>query len=1447
MNHFIRKNLGSLGGAGGPKKPKEPPPPYLKPPRLGDLQAISSYEYTETVDLISDGTIDGLVSPKGEYLEDIRLFEGIYVNDVAVRQPIDSNSSTTIQEFDLSFIGEAFAEKFYLNQEFQTIRADALDNLNGEKDGISFSIINGRTNIATSIYQSIENIKSAYSDTSDEPASPFFKQLRLLQAKFNYNSQTEIQNYLLPILPELTQDEYPFVALKISLGFAANGLYQYSIDDILEFDSDIHNQIYWPLESTELQKRRIMLPMRKLNLSYFKNFEQLVQISGDFYLFFYKKDEEILQNGVDAIINSVKKIKLIKPFAKFNIANASFEIRNGDELQKPLSLFSKTYIDTSYNIQLIGPFGKGRPVLSLLNTNQTRVNSEYNPNDPSSISGIAEGSLREFITLDEYEQYRQKHSALFENSDPKFLKKVNQLLTQRGKVKLESIIDSLDETTPGYKTWNESLQEEDDDGYDKLNNIITFTFRLVQGKSATNKPWIVYITITFDRVTGCFKAQATSKNQSVGIGTTSRSGALFSSDTIEIFDINLIRPIQYLDQEFMQYNFNDSILDFIPFRGGLFGPFEKAVVDAVPELNPLPGVFLIDSMYGPYRTSQNIINTPSSFLREFWAVLLRCCIEFAYRPEGSDDFRSTGNKKAALYSYSNWNDQYIKYTSEPAVPVTHLIANPNVDQVYASISVRTLRDTASRETFLRKYKINKAGETTKKISLQKVEAGTPIPSVIRFQIEAGYQDLDGSETVTTSRTYQVKGLVESPVTIDVGREENSGSIQQFSRFILGTENVATPIQLPPAQANRNRFVRVYRTTFESYSSLIRRDVSLDKISEIINLPFSYPYSTICGLKLDARSLSEIPPRSYDARFKKIFVPSNYFPLKSNGVDKRYVLAKNLSDEREAVYIGNWDGTFKMAWTDNPAWIIFDLIINRRYGLGNFVTPEQVNFWELYKIGRYCDAVDENGVFEGVPSYGGGLEPRYSFNGVIADKTNVFDLLKSIVASFRGNMYYSNSEINFTNDRLKPIMAFFNNANVKDGLFNYSNDRRDLQYNVVEVSYLDREDLFKEKIEYIEDPDDIKNRGILRTTAQTFGVTSRAHAKRIGEHIVYSTINEDQTVLFVGGLETLLCRPGDLISINDEIVDMRKYVGRVLSINTATNSIYTNISLKSSDFSSSGLFNEISVLIPTGKNQSSDFYNLAKSPSKLNISELYQTDIPMSVVFQASGSGVADSATPVDYGSVFYVAPSSSGLPLLPEIQVGAPCSVTVANTQQQIYKIQSIRELNLNEYEVIASKFDTGKFAEIEKGETDLLNDFFAAFPSDRRTEVSEGNAELIQNKFAYQLPPPSIQTFITGVFDAQNDTADISGSWSSVDGANAYDVELVTPKYRSIKSRITGTSIVFDDQSEVGRFSLKVTARNTGSYPNPISPTMVAGLKVISYTAPVRSNGIIKGFGINN
>lgn len=1375
MSHFSIRYSSNLAGAGGPKKPDPPPPPTLKPPKLGDLQAISSYEYVESIDLISDGAIDSLVNQRGEYVEDVGIFEGIYLEDAPIKQSSQYSGDALFTGF-LDFIGQSFSGKFYENNQFveKELTSEMVAGLTGSVSGISYSVLNSKLDIASSIYQDILVVKNNLSSYSTNVSyqNVYYQQFRSLNSKFNYNSVKEVQSYLLPDIPERLDSEYPFFCVKIS--FNKNGLIEplsqdYGYDTVVILEDDIFNQIYVPLESTELQVRRFLPPQRKLNLTYFdfKKNQTLNTVdsylNGSIYIFLYKENEIPLKNSIEALIKNLKYLKVFSKGSKYNVGNASMEIRDGFELQKPLSSFSKTYSDKAYGIQLRGPFAKGRNIKTLFVGGSSSLETSFNQNSNEAISGVNSRLFSDTISQQDADLIKIANSGLYSGigtNAQSWLKKVDssekKILNKGG----------------SFQFINSYLN----------NNVINFTYSVnIKGwnrnKETLSNPSNSFVTFGLDLSNKKFTQLSSFKignypaTNALIINTANGGGFISSKSSFakSIFDL-------LYDDDFVDYYFNDY--------------------DA--------------------------------------AALFRSAIVYSSRTEGSDDYR--GDTESL--KFSDWNKEYIASSPEPAVATTHIVNNPNVDSVYLSFAIRVLRDLAHKNVILKK--------NDKKN--QSVEAGTSIPSVINFKIELGYQNKNGDEVVTESREYQVRGSVESPVTIDIGREENNTSqiIQKYSRFIIGDEkSVGAPLILPPYQSDQLRFVRVYRTTYESYSSLVKREISLEKVTEIVNLPFSYPYSTICGLKLDARSLPQIPARSYDARFKKVFVPSNYFPLLPNGKDKRYLTAAEFATattEQKKVYDGNWDGTFKLAWTDNPAWILFDLLINRRYGLGNFINPDQINYWELYKIGRYCDAVDSDGIFTGVPAANGGKEPRYGFNGAIADKTNVFDMIQSIVSSFRGNMFYSNSEINFTNDRLKPIMAQFNNSNVKDGVFSYTNSRRDLQYNVVEVSYLDRDDLFKEKIEYVEDPDDIKIRGILRTSAQTFGVTSRAHAQRIGQHIIYSTINEDQSVQFSAGLETLLCRPGDLIAINDELRTLKKYVGRVLDIDLANNIIHTNIDVSAESFSPTGLTGQISLLIPTGKYQSEDFYDLAKSPAKLSIAEIYQTDIPQYVSLNAIGYDFSSYGVKLMLDS----ASSNSGLPLLQQAKIGTPCSITLANTAQEVYKIQSIKELNLNEYEVIASKFDTGKFAEIEAGES--LNEFFNYFPSVRDTFVNEGSGFKVSNQFLYELTGvPLITTFTTGNFDAQNDVVDISGAWQEVNGANAYNVELISPKYRSTKVQTSGTSIMFEDQAEVGNYTLKVTAVQTGIYPNPISATHSKTFKVLSYVAPKRSNGIVKGFAINS
>lgn len=549
--------------------------------------------------------------------------------------------------------------------------------------------------------------------------------------------------------------------------------------------------------------------------------------------------------------------------------------------------------------------------------------------------------------------------------------------------------------------------------------------------------------------------------------------------------------------------------------------------------------------------------------------------------EGSNDQRAYGK---AQNNYSDWNNDNEKkdYNS---LAVTHTIENPFVDKVSLSIVVNALSDTIHITT-----------EGVKDVG--KLEAGSKIPSIVAIKIETG-KITNGEKKDVKSYSYSIVGLIEGAYIIDFGADYSEAedllkdSVKLINGENLNDANLTRPFDLPSLNdgedpSTTKRYIKVVKLSCETNSTLINKEISLGKVTEIIDQRLSYPFSAIAGIKLDARAFGAIPERSYDCKLKKVKIPSNYKIIDSETrLDIRYVKSAKDYTTTKQIYEGDWDGSFVDGWTDNPAWILYDLLTSKRYGLGAYIDESQVNKWELYKIARFCDAVDDEGYFIGVSDGVGGLEPRFSCNILFKEQTKVYDAINVIANLFRGIVFFGGSEIHFLDDRPRTPIALFNNVNTKDGTFNYSNIRRDLQFNTVEVVYLDRFDNYKTKVEYIQDEQDIRKRGVFKTTINTSGVTSRAMARRIGQHIIYQTTKENQSVDFSAGLEALLCRPGDLIIIEDEMKTRATNYGRVLDIDLVNKTLRID-----NQFDATQYTGFITLYTPTGYSTSSELERLA---------------------------------------------------------------------------------------------------------------------------------------------------------------------------------------------------------------------------------------------------------------
>lgn len=546
--------------------------------------------------------------------------------------------------------------------------------------------------------------------------------------------------------------------------------------------------------------------------------------------------------------------------------------------------------------------------------------------------------------------------------------------------------------------------------------------------------------------------------------------------------------------------------------------------------------------------------------------------------ETSKDIRA--NSK----NFSDW-DQTRDF-NESASPITHIIQNPNVSKCFISLWITQLSDMFDG--------IESGGE-----------AGQKKPGIVNIRVEVGVVDEFGAQKKYYDRFFQIIALIESPTILDIGSEESLNSVEFYEdvrelnpyntsnqKIEISAGGIYTPFALPEIARTSStntesfedlkskRYIKITKLSTETNSSLVKKDVDLLKVTEIIESTCYYPFSSIVGIKTDSRVFSEIPKRTYRCKLKRVLVPKNYRPLDDLSLDKRYYNTREdfeiKKQEDKLIYKGDWDGTLEYAWTDNPAWILYDMLISKRYGLGDQISQSQVNKWDLYKIGRFCDAVDENGYFVGVDDGRGGVEPRFTCNILFSQGINVFDAINSISAIFRGVVFFENSTINFSDDRLKTPIALFNNSNAKDGFFSYSSYRRDEKFNAVEVSYKDKFDRFKSKIEYVEDEEDIKKRGLFKKEIIGVGITSKAMALRAAKHVMYQTTKENETVSFVAGVESLLCKPGDLIIIEDDLKTLNTNFGRVLEINDKNKTIRTSEKFKAGDFNQ-----KITLYIPTG--------------------------------------------------------------------------------------------------------------------------------------------------------------------------------------------------------------------------------------------------------------------------
>jgi predicted phage tail protein len=552
-------------------------------------------------------------------------------------------------------------------------------------------------------------------------------------------------------------------------------------------------------------------------------------------------------------------------------------------------------------------------------------------------------------------------------------------------------------------------------------------------------------------------------------------------------------------------------------------------------------------------------------------------------------------------------------------------------------------------------------------------------------------------------------------------------------------------------------VRITRLTPDSTSNYLQNATTFQAVSVVTEEKFRYPGSVLAGISVDATQFSSVPTRAYDCKMLRIKVPNNYNPL-----------------TRE--YVGFWDGGFKVAWSDNPAWCFYDLLTNKRYGLGERIPESFVDKASLYQIGQYCD--------EYVPDGQGGYEPRFTCNVYINNQAEAYRIISDMATVFRGITYWATGNIVPVQDSPKDPVYAFNNTNVVDGMFTYQSSDVNTRYNAVSVTYNDPSNFYRQGVEYVADDDVIAETGYINhTSVVAFGCTSKSMARRVGKWLLYTNSYETDAVTFSAGIEGIIPKPGDVIKISDSLRATERRGGRV-------------------------------------KEFLLEYYEQVDEENFMLTGSLITLDAEMTFV---SGMTYTFTALDVD-GKLVETTFSTSGttnqviVPVLPkELAKDSIFIIADNNIAPELFRVTGVTEAESAKYEISAVSYNPSKYAKIERDERLTFN----TLPSNYVGTVTD----VVATEILYS--------------DGVSVKSKVRVDWKTPNKAVTYDVYVVAPdgsRFESLRQKATSYEVV---DTLVGDYVFTVWANDvlghqSQGYTETISilgktanPTNVTGLAV--------------------
>lgn len=389
-------------------------------------------------------------------------------------------------------------------------------------------------------------------------------------------------------------------------------------------------------------------------------------------------------------------------------------------------------------------------------------------------------------------------------------------------------------------------------------------------------------------------------------------------------------------------------------------------------------------------------------------------------------------------------------------------------------------------------------------------------SAVRLRIKwpSIYKQQDNGDLVGYTINYAID------LQTDGGTWKTVLSMRVSGKTTTGYER-SHRIDLP--QSGSTWTLRLRKTTGDANSAKVGDTMTLQSYTEVIDAKLRYPNTALLYIEFDSSQFNgSIPQISCEPKMRVIRVPDNY-------------------DPETRSYLGTWTGAFKWAWTDNPAWVFYDLVLSDRFGLGNRLTTANIDKWSLYEVAQYCDQMVPDG------KGGDGTEPRYTCNVYVQDRNDAYTVMRDFAAIFRGMTYWGGDQIVALADMPRDIDFSYTRANVVDGLFTYASSTTKTRYTTALVSWSDPDNAYSDAMEPVFEQQLVARYGFNQLEMTAIGCTRQSEANRKGRWGIL-TNNKDRVVTFSVGLDGNIPQPGYIIAVADELLSGKVTGGRIRSVN-----------------------------------------------------------------------------------------------------------------------------------------------------------------------------------------------------------------------------------------------------------------------------------------------------------